>query len=501
MVANNLSYHATVRSVCKESFYEFVKEFWDTIIASDPVWNWHIEVLCKEMQRTAERVFLGQKCEYDLLINIPPGSTKSTICSVMFPAWVWTRMPSAQFICASYTGMVALDLARRCKDILVSEKYQLAFPDIVIRSEALTQILNEKGGFRLAVGTGGVTGLHAHFIIVDDPIDPQATKSDTEREKAVDWMTQTLSTRKINKEVSVTILVMQRLHQADPAALMLGKIVGKTWGNPVKHICLPWKLSDDVRPKKLRARYDKDGLLDPIRISSKIGEAFRAKLGSFGFSCQFEQSPVPLEGGMFETDKIHIGKAPPLAQFVRKIVRYWDNGATEGAGTHSVGVKMGILPNGDIWILNVKRGQWHTNKRERIKLQTAQRDTREVRVGIEEEGGSSGKDQSRATVKLLIGFNAIVDRPTGDKVIRADPFSVQVNNGNVYLSDEGIEEPNNWQAIYIDELKYFPASQYKDQVDASSGAFKLLTSRRLVGAAFPPTEQEISEHKFSFMGS
>ena len=69
-----------------------------------------------------------------------------------------------------------------------------------------------------------------------------------------------------------------------------------------------------------------------------------------------------------------------------------------------------------------------------------------------------------------------VDRPTGDKVLRADPYSVQVNYGNVSLS------PGEWNRAYLDELQFFPHGKWKDQVDASSGAFSLLTHRRtLVG--------------------
>ena len=80
------SYTTEKSRLCKEEFFYFVKTFWDTIISEEPVWNWHIEYLCNEIQEMAERVFEGKPKEYDLIINISPGSTKSTICSRMFPA-------------------------------------------------------------------------------------------------------------------------------------------------------------------------------------------------------------------------------------------------------------------------------------------------------------------------------------------------------------------------------------------------------------------------------
>jgi len=44
-----------------------------------------------------------------LLINIPPRHSKSTICSVIWPVWVWLQNPSERFLSASYS----LDLSAR----------------------------------------------------------------------------------------------------------------------------------------------------------------------------------------------------------------------------------------------------------------------------------------------------------------------------------------------------------------------------------------------------
>ena len=76
--------------LCKRDFFYFVKEFWGEIIPEEPVYNWHIEYLCKELQLIVERVASRQNKLYDLIINIPPGTSKSTIATVMLPAWSWT---------------------------------------------------------------------------------------------------------------------------------------------------------------------------------------------------------------------------------------------------------------------------------------------------------------------------------------------------------------------------------------------------------------------------
>ena len=72
----------------------------------------------------------------------------------------------------------------------------------------------------------------------------------------------------------------------------------------------------------------------------------------------------------------------------------------------------------------------------------------------------------------MAGFHVERDLPKGDKEKRADPYSVQVNNGNVMLR---IAE---WNREYKEELSMFPNSTYKDQVDASSGAFSYLVKKK-----------------------
>jgi predicted phage terminase large subunit-like protein len=122
----------------------------------------------------------------------------------------------------------------------------------------------------------------------------------------------------------------------------------------------------------------------------------------------------------------------------------------------------------------MKRGQWETNVREQIIRTTAEADGPDVFIYVEQEPGSGGKESAEATIRNLSGFSVHADRPTGDKTFRADPFSVQVNNGNVQLMR------GEWNRDLIEELRYFPFSKYKDIVDACSLAFIKLTQKKRV---------------------
>lgn len=460
-----------VRSVCRDSFYDFVQEFWDVLIAERPVWNWHVKYLCDELQVMAERVFIGQEREHHLIVNIPPGTTKSTIISIMFPAWVLLRMPSARTMVATHTEKLGLDLSRKSRMVVQSPQYQELFPQVSLVDDQNTKGLwaTTKGGFRLSCTVGGQNpmGFHAHFLIVDDPIDPQKVYSEAELLTAQNFMNETLPSRRIQKSVSVIILVMQRLHQSDPTGAWLRKSPEE-----VRHICLPASTEYPIEPSELAVHY-KDGLLDPIRLDKKTLD--REKLrGAFFYSGQYGQDPVPLGGGMFKTGRLHLDTPPARAQWATefsRLVRYWDKAATEGGGAFSVGVLMGFNRKGHLWILDVVRGQWDSDEREEMILATAKLDGKRPIVGFEEEGGSGGKQSVEQSMRMLAGWRCRADRPTGDKALRADPFSTQVNARNVYVPKEA-----PWLQEYIDEMKFFPASTYKDQIDASSGAFKLLAN-------------------------
>jgi predicted phage terminase large subunit-like protein len=314
-------------------------------------------------------------------------------------------------------------------------------------------------------------GFHGDILIVDDPLNPQQAASEVELGVANRWMEQTLPTRKTNKAVTPTILIAQRLHQDDPS----GHLLSKQKAN-IRHISLPGECrnyKDMVQPPEM-VKFYKDDLFDVNRMPWKVLDDMRADLGQYGFSGQIGQNPVPPGGGMFKVD--HFQYIDPFNYPKSKIVhtvRYWDKAGTAGGGDYTVGLKMSRLENGFYIVEDVKRGQWGTNEREDVIKQTAIADGTGVHVWIETEPGSSGKESTENTIRNLAGFVVRGEHPTGDKATRADAFSVQVNNGSVYLVTAF------WNNAYKEELRFFPFSTHKDQTDASSGAFNHLIGKKI----------------------
>lgn len=463
------------REACVASFYEFLLSFWDVIIKEEFVNNWHIEYLCKELQELAVSIVAREPKPYDLIINIPPGTTKSTITTIMFPVWLWTQDPFLRIITNSYSADLSTEHAVKSRDILVSDRFQYLFPEIQLRPDksAKTSYENTETGARYATSTGGtITGKHAHVIINDDPLNPQQAISDKERATANYHSSTVLSSRKVDKKNTPVITIMQRLHQEDPSGEQLKKIKTKK----IRHICLPGELygyGQYVKPEELR-RYYIDGYLDPIRLGSDQLKELEADLGQYGYAGQVGQNPTPPKGGMIKVDHFQIVHTSFNTATIEETVRYWDKAGTADGGAYTTGTKISRIRGGRWLVSDVKRGQWESHEREQIIRETAEADGPSVKVIVEQEPGSGGKESADNTVRNLAGFHVTKDRPIGDKVYRADPWSVQVNNGNVYLLF------GEWNHEYIEEHRFFPLGKYKDQVDSSAAGFNSMAGKRVV---------------------
>jgi len=470
---------------CRRRLFSFMQEFWSEVSSDEPIWNWHIPYICSELELVARRVAAGLPREYDLIINIPPGTTKSTTCTIMFPVWCWTNWPWMRFIASSYAGSLSLEHAEASRDLVRSARFKAIYPHLEIKQdkdtksnfrviERLPDGTAKLGGSRFSTSVGGaVTGYHGHILLVDDPLDPRRAHSPVELETANRWMSQTLSTRKIDKAVTPTILIQQRLHQND----CTGHTLAKKKGKKVKHLCLPGEIRafpEMVKPAELAQHYT-DDLLDPNRMNWSVLSDMETDLGQYGYAGQIGQNPVPPGGGMFKVDNIAVVDQMPAESNFVSIVRFWDKAGTTDGGAYTAGVKIAkLISRAGYWylVMDVKRGQWSSEVREDIILTVAQADGVNVKIGIEQEPGSGGKESAESTVRNLAGFNVFIDRPTGDKVFRADPFSVQVNHGNVRILR------GDWNHDFIEELRFFPAGTYKDQVDAAAAAFNRLAGRK-----------------------
>jgi predicted phage terminase large subunit-like protein len=403
--------------------------------------------------------------------------TKSIITSIMFPAWCWCRKPTTRLICGSFSFDLSKDLSYKCRHVLQSNKYKLLFPEVQFAPDQNTKVnyANTEKGMRLATSVGSTpTGRHAHLIIIDDPLDPKMALSELSILDANNWMDMVIPSRVVDIQLTPIIMIMQRLHQNDPTGHRLAQLESDADSTPVRHICMPADLSEgyEVSPKKLKENYV-DGLLDPVRLPRKTLQAARSRMGEFAYAGQYGESPVSLAGGLFLIDRL---KYETPAEPVAKQVRYWDKAvSTKKLACYTVGAKLGIGQSGRVYVLDVVRGRWDSDAREKVIKNTALMDGKNVIIGVEEEGGSGGRESALNTLKNLHGFAVKLNKEHTDKAARAEPFSSQVNGSNVSIV------PGAWNQEYVSEMQYFPYSTYLDQIDASSGAYNLLNKLKKIG--------------------
>lgn len=444
--------------MCRRHLKFFVREFWEEVSGDELDWNWHLDVLCDEIQAVYERVFLRLPKLYDLIINIPPGTTKSTIASVMAPAWSWTRDASLRHITASYSDGLSTELSVKSRDIIRSDKFKKYFPEIFIKPDEdnKTNYKTTKKGQRYATSVGGtVTGIHGHILTADDLINPKQAVSADLLATANTWMGSTFSSRKVNKMLTPTILIMQRIAADDPT----GYLLEKAKHNPKKKIrlvVLPATDSKYVHPVEYRKFYI-NGYLDPKRIGPDAIEEAKIDLGPAAYAAQFEQTPVP-PGGLIWKDKWFIpvpDERFPARKFLSAYGTDWDLAYTDKEENSACAyITSGVLDN-KIFIDDVG---WEWKQYPQLISWIK---GKEAPHFIEAKATGKSAKQSLTAA----GIAAIeVQVPGGsDKIARANMATAMAAAGLVYVRASILERLLNDSKQGI---LYFPKGKYADLADA-----------------------------------
>lgn len=452
---NSALLNAALREKCKRSLYVTLKTFWDVIIPDDPVYNWHMEYVCDKLQEYGEQVIRREKSHNDLVINIPPGTSKSTIASVVFPVWLWMRDPSIRVITASYSATLSLDLAVKSRRIIKSDLFKELFPDIRLTDDQDTKSYfeNTHGGSRSSASVGSsITGKHAHIIIIDDPVDPSQASSNKERETANKWLKETLSTRKVDKKVTPMIYIMQRLHASDPTGDKLKR------EPDTEHICLPASDNYEVKPETLKSRYI-NGLLDPVRMDRETLEKEQKSLGQYGYAGQFGQSPSPPEGGIIKKNwfgRFRMNELPDKMTWSFSA----DTAYTENEDNDPSGVLCYSYYKGNYYIKDRGNVRKEFPDLCRFMIDFVQRNGGDRRSVVSIEPKASGKSLKQ-TLKEATSLNVIESpSPTKDKVARARDISPIIEAGRVYLLDGA-----PWVDQFLDLVGTFPNAEHDEDVD------------------------------------
>lgn len=460
---------------CAAKFSTFVKRAWHVLEPTTPlVWGKILDVMCGVLEEVARTPsFQPRK-----LANVPPGTMKSMVWSVFFPAWVWGPygQPEKSFTGVAHEQTLAIRDARKHRLLVESEWYQARWPLKMAKDQnAKTAFENERLGFRQAVPFRSMTGRRSDFVIIDDPLSAEDANSDPVRAETERIFRETLPTR-VNNDSSAILMIMQRLHENDPSGIILSE--DDNFGYDT--LVFPMRFEPE-RADPRDWRTEEGELLFPERFPEESVTALERMLGSYGSAGQLQQRPVPREGGMFKRHWFD-GKFIKVVPEGTVMVRGWDLASTKDKNAaRTAGVKIGKTPDGRFVVCHAVTVQEEGLIVRKTIKSCADSDGENVVIDLPKDPGQAGKAQSRDMVAMLAGYRAYTSPETGSKETRAEPFAAQCEAGNVYIVE------GSWNEAYLDELTLFPGGKWADQVDASSRAFNRLTSsaKKKVGIHAP----------------
>ena len=292
------------RIACEKSLAQFVKSAWHIIEPSTQlIWNWHLDTICGYLMAFHNDELPDKR----LIINIPPGTLKSILVSVMYPAWTWISKGDTRYLSITNEQGLAIRDALRMKDIVTSEWYQSKWSNgLRTAQNEKTLFVNDRSGFRQSQGiTASNTGKRGDCLIIDDPIDANKAYSEVIRTSVNDTWDRSLSSRLNDLEKSGVLLIMQRVHGEDLAGHLLKK-VHSHWtvlSIPMEYEGEPsFDAGADIgKPELNDPRTEKGELLFPKKFGIKAVKALKEDLGTHGTASQLQQRPVPEGGGIIKT--------------------------------------------------------------------------------------------------------------------------------------------------------------------------------------------------------
>lgn len=495
------------KRAAERSLLEFTKQSWDAVIPEPFQSNWHVEATCDHLEAVANQQILR------LLINIPPRHMKSLGVNVMLPCWTWAqnpnpdndpdftgmimpetwRGPGVRFAYISHAQELSTEHSMLCRRVLESDYYRERWGDRVqfTKDENLKTVYsNTAGGRRISGVISSMTGKGGDIIVFDDPHDVMTVDSDVQRNEVIRFWTEQLQNRH-NSAAGVFIIVMQRTHSRDLSGYILAKEMKAQYLDLTNfdrksfvHLCFPARF-EKKHPHPTRTpvlRQLPDGTYetwkDPRTVEGQAlwEERFPVKeldereknMTPHSIAGQMQQRPVGREGGKFKRawfteDKFMELHEVPLET---RWVRHWDlAGTAKNGADYTVGLKLGLMPNGSYVVASVIRNQFEGHDVRDLIKATAGMDGYSCDISLPQDPGQAGKIQASDFVRDLAGYVVSTERESGNKAHRANPVAAQASHGHLYIVRA------IWNDAFLDELCLFPSAPNDDQVDALSGAF------------------------------
>lgn len=451
------------RELCRRSLAHFARRAWHVLEpAAELRWGWALDAICLHLEAVTDGRIKR------LLMNVPPGSMKSLLTGVIWPAWEWgpRNMPEMRYVGTAHEEGLAIRDSRRCRDLIKSEWFQELWPlPLATDLDGKREFGNIKKGVRQARSFTSMTGVRGDRVILDDPISADNANSAAKLEAARIAFTETLPTR-VNSDQSAIVVIMQRLSEKDVSGVILDM------GLPYVHLCIPMRFEPERRCTTEIGWSDPRTLPGELMFPERFGEAqvkeLETTLGPYGTAGQLQQRPAPRGGGIINTEWFRYWTGSPSLEF-----RFITVDTAQKTGTmndYSVMQCWARSRSGTAILQDQVRGKWEAPEliiqarafwlKHLTKHPTALRG-----MFVEDKVSGTGLIQTLRREGIPV---APIQR-NNDKISRAYDAAPFIASGNVELPQDA-----EWLSDFLGECAVFPAGAHDDQLDPMFDAIKLV---------------------------
>ncbi len=220
-----------IKAISEHSFEGFLRCWFQITQGERYIPNWHHKYLC----RIIDEIIAGER--KDTIINIAPGSGKTEIASIHFPAYSMVKLKKVRNLNISFADSLVKRNSKRVRDLIKSQEFQSLWPcKFGTCKDDELQVLDESGKVRfesISKAAGGqITGARGGYItenysgavLLDDFDKPADMLSPVYRANNHVMLKNTIRSRRassVKGKATPIISIQQRLHVNDSTWFMM----------------------------------------------------------------------------------------------------------------------------------------------------------------------------------------------------------------------------------------------------------------------------------------
>ncbi|EPO5351074.1 phage terminase large subunit [Klebsiella michiganensis] len=481
-----------IRSKSTKSFLNFTRIWFELIQGDRLLVNWHHRLMASKI----DDLLAGRLVPRNLIINIPPGGTKTEFFSIHFPAYVNAlvqekRLKRFRNLNISFADTLVKRNSRRTRDIIASREYQEFWPCLFgvnqaeeweikdERGRSIGQTVSRSSNGQITGGRGGYYGPEfSGMVMLDDYNKPVDMLSESRRKSANTLLVNTIRSRRGDKSKehpTPFVSIQQRLHTDDATGFMLSGGMGV----PFHHVAIPamidekyiQSLDEPWRSLCWETVKDTDSVvvggvrywsywpqMEDVNDLMQLWEKDR-----YTFLSQYQQNPMALTGGIIDTSWFRTYTTLPKLTH-RAVYVDTNSGKVEDWLDYTVFTLVGMGVDGNLYIIDVVRGRWDPEdllkKAEEVWEKWRMAGTMRImpmrHMAIEEKQAGQGlittlKKRSTTPGQIAIPVKEI-PRGTGqNKLVRCLNVIPQIKTGKVFVPATHTDDGQKLSSIFYED--------------------------------------------------